>query len=69
MELTRKINVLVSEYTVLIDGGVVETDLRPRDGRKITLLKPKGVRSGGTAFAAIHLCYGVIKFISTYSMN
>ena len=42
-----------SECTVLIDGGVVETDLRPMDGRKITLLKPKGVRSGESAFAAL----------------
>ena len=50
--LTRKDNVLVSE---LIDGepsmsqGVVERDLRRMDERKITLLKPKGVRSGGSA--------------------
>ena len=29
--------------------GVVESDLRPMDGRKNTLLKPKRVRSGGSA--------------------
>ena len=53
MELTRKDNVLVSECTVLVDGGVVESDLRPMDGQKITFLKPKGVRSGGSAFTAL----------------
>ena len=44
--LTKKDNALVFE---LIDGGpsmskgVVESDLRPMDERKNTLLKPKGV--------------------------
>ena len=50
--LTRKDNALVSE---LIDGepsvskGVVESDLEPTDGQKNTLLKSKGMRSGGKA--------------------
>ena len=52
--LTRKDNVLVSE---LIDGepsmskGVVESDLRPMDGRKNTLLKPKGLGVGRTSLS------------------
>ena len=50
--LTRKDRVLVSE---LIDGepsmshGVVQSDLRPIDERKTTVLKAKGVRGGGSA--------------------
>ena len=50
--LRRKDNVLVSE---LIDGEpsmshrFVQSDLRSMDERKITVLKPKGVRSGGSA--------------------
>ena len=44
---------IVSECIVLIDGEFVESDLPPMHGRKITLLKSKGVRSGGSAFAVL----------------